>query len=554
MLLRKLALRIFILSGLVASAPLLAEPCGDAASAPSLERFYSHAWGYDARNTRYQPDAALHAGNVGSLRLKWVYGLAGNTPRSYPLVTEDTVFMGDPGRGVVALDRETGCERWLAEHDGYISSAILPVRIDGRQALLYNDRIRGIYAIDARDGSPIWHAEVTDEPLPWYSGTPLVVGERVFVPVASQEVGLAFNPFYGCCTTSGGMAAFDVRTGSKLWYRPTIEAPAQKTGSHWWFVSKFGPSGAPVWGAPSFDAQRNLLYFGTGQNYSHPTTDTSNALFALHADTGEIAWRTQFTPNDAYTAACNILPTKHPNCPDPPGPDVDFGAATVLTRNSEGRQMLVAGQKSAEVHAVDASNGERLWTTRLGRGGIIGGVHWGLAVDENRGLVFAPNSDKKVAQFPSPGEPEPGLYALDLDSGDVRWHYSRASRCDEEPCVYGLSSAITAANDVVVTGSMDGYLEIYASDTGERLWAFDAWRDFDAVNGVPTSGGAFDAHGPMLADDLLLVTAGYGYVGRQRGGNAFLVFEVDESYGASDTDLTGGQAQKNNKDNKGADQ
>jgi hypothetical protein len=46
------------------------------------------------------------------------------------------------------------------------------------------------------------------------------------------------------------------------------------------------------------------------------------------------------------------------------------------------------------------------------------------------------------------------------------------------------------------------------------------------VNGVETVGGAFDAHGPMVADDLLVVTAGYGYVGRQRAGNAMLVFRL----------------------------
>jgi len=30
----------------------------------------------------------------------------------------------------------------------------------------------------------------------------------------------------------------------------------------------------------------------------------------------------------------------------------------------------------------------------------------------------------------------------------------------------------------------------------------------------------------MLADDLLIVSAGYGYVGRQRPGNALLVFQT----------------------------
>ncbi len=53
-----------------------------------------------------------------------------------------------------------------------------------------------------------------------------------------------------------------------------------------------------------------------------------------------------------------------------------------------------------------------------------------------------------------------------------------------------------------------------------------AWREYSAVNGERTNGGAFDAHGAMLADDLLMVTAGYRYVGQQRGGNAFLLFQV----------------------------
>ncbi len=495
---------------------------------PRLEQGYASGWGIDERNTRFQPKSSLNASNVDALKLKWTYGLANSTPRFYPLITEDTIFLGDAGRGVVALDRESGCERWVAEHEGYIASALLLATINGRKAIIFNDRITGTHAIDATDGSPIWHTAITDEPLPWYSGTPLIVGDRLFLPIASQEVGLAFNPFYGCCTSSGGMAALDLTTGEQLWYRPTIEAPAKETGSHWLFVQKYGPSGAPVWGAPSFDADNNRLFFGTGQNYSHPTTDTSDALFAVDAGTGEVAWHRQFTANDAYTAACNIMALNHPNCPKPTGPDVDFGAATMLLNTPSGKQLLIGGQKSAEVHAVDPANGELVWSQRLGRGGIIGGVHWGMAANENLGLLYAPNSDKKIDGFPSPGEPNPGLYALDIETGEIRWTFNRAPRCETKECEYGLSSAIIAANDIVVTGSMDGYLEIYHAQTGERLWHFDAWQSFDTVNDLPAEGGAFDAHGPMLADDLLVVTAGYGYVGRQRGGNALLVFEVDD--------------------------
>ena len=281
-----------------------------------------------------------------------------------------------------------------------------------------------------------------------------------------------------------------------------------------------------MWGAPSFDVTRNVLYYGTGQNYSHPTTDTSDALFAVHADSGEIIWQRQFTADDAYTAACNLMALNHPNCPKPTGPDVDFGAPTMLATTPSGRQLLIAGQKSAEVHALDPLNGELVWSRRIGRGGIIGGVHWGLAANEAQGLVFAPISDKSVLDFPSPGKASPGLYALDMESGEVRWHFTRDPRCAEVACEYGLSAAPLATNDIVITGSMDGYLEIYRASDGKRLWSFDAWRKFESINDQPAQGGAFDAHGPMVADDLLLVSSGYGYVGEQRQGNAFLVFEM----------------------------
>lgn len=500
--------------------------CDDAAL-PQSHDYYSNGWGIDQRNTRYQPRSALSADNVDQLKLKWTYGLSGPTPRSYPLVTADTIYLGDSDRGVVALDRETGCERWVHEQDGYISSAILPAKIGNRHIVVYADRFDGIYALDAKTGESIWHAAVDDETLPMYSGTPLIVGDRIFVPVASMEVTLAINPFYGCCTSSGGMAAFDINTGEKLWYRPTIEAEATVTGRHFFFVEKYGPSGAPVWSTPSYDEKRDWIFFGTGQNYTHPTTETSDAIFALQASTGEVKWIQQYTENDAYTAGCN-LSLKHPNCASPVGPDVDFGAPTMLVTTKSGRELLLAGQKSADAHAMDVQTGERVWTTNLGRGGIIGGVHWGLALNEALGLVYVPISDKAAMGFPSPGTPTPGLYALDVETGERRWSYSRESRCTDEECTFGLSAAILASNDIVVTGNMDGFLEVFHAESGELLWQHDSWRSYDTVNQVEASGGAFDAHGPLIADDLLMVTSGYRYVGAERGGNAFLVFQLEK--------------------------
>jgi outer membrane protein assembly factor BamB len=56
--------------------------------------------------------------------------------------------------------------------------------------------------------------------------------------------------------------------------------------------------------APGIDAQRNRLYIGTGENYSCPATDASDAIMALDLDTGEPVWSFQALENDVYNASC----------------------------------------------------------------------------------------------------------------------------------------------------------------------------------------------------------------------------------------------------------
>ena len=73
---------------------------------------------------------------------------------------------------------------------------------------------------------------------------------------------------------------------------------------------------------------------------------------------------------------------------------------------------------------------------------------------------------------------------------------------------------------------MDGYLEVMNAADGKLLWSHDTWKTYDSVNGVAVQGGSFDTHGPMIADDQVMVTSGYRYISNQRGGNAFLVFQL----------------------------
>src|SRR4029079_12481651 len=99
------------------------------------------------------------------------------------------------------------------------------------------------------------------------------------------------------------------------------------------------------------DTRRNALYITTGNNYSDPPSKTSDSFMALDMKTGKILWTKQMSSSDAYVSACR-LPAKT-NCPDSNGPDFDFSASPILVTLSNGRRALVAGQKSAVVHAVD---------------------------------------------------------------------------------------------------------------------------------------------------------------------------------------------------------
>ena len=140
---------------------------------------------------------------------------------------------------------------------------------------------------------------------------------------------------------------------------------------------------------PTLDAKRGLLYVTTGDNYSLPATETSDAVMALDLATGNVVWSKQITAKDVFNGACGRDPG---SCGDKPGPDFDFGSSAILVSAPGGRELLLAGQKSGIVWALDpAKKGEIVWQTRVGEGGLNGGVQWGMSTDGQR--VYAAVSD-----------------------------------------------------------------------------------------------------------------------------------------------------------------
>ena len=415
------------LLALTLSATTLAQDC----PAQTSTSDYSHqSWGVDINSSRHQPNTSIDKDNVDKLELAWVFAFDGDSPHSYPLVSKDAIFAGDTDGRVHALDRTSGCTRWVFQADNEIRSAIVPGNIATDQgevpALFFGTSDGTVYAIHADNGELLWNIEADPHFIAMVTGTPLFHDNVLYVPVSSGEVIVAAVPFYGCCTFRGSMLALDASNGEFIWRRYTVEEEPQAQTDNWIFPDKKGPSGAPVWSAPSIDIERRHLLFGSGENYSDPPTDGSDAIFALHMSTGEVAWKRQFTAGDAWNAGCN--PWFDSNCPEANGPDFDFGAPPIIVEAGD-QDIVLAGQKSANVFAMDADDGSVLWERNLGRGGMLGGIHWGIAAHIDAGLAFIPMNDRITGD--SDLEPRRGVYALDIATGKTRWFTPNEGTCTE---------------------------------------------------------------------------------------------------------------------------
>lgn len=499
----------------------------DCDSAVTQGNYPTRGWGLNLRNTRYQSETSINRSNVEGLELLWSFALdEGVSPHSYPLVSTDTVFVGTEEGNLYALDKDSACVRWSFKIDSAIRTAItlgsVQVGDKNKEALFFGTFSGEVYALETAGGELLWRTDVKDHPLSVVTGTPVFHQSKLYVPLSSMEVAVAISPFYGCCTFRGSLVSLDANTGTQKWRRHVVTEPAKVTGTHYIFIEEWGPSGAPIWSTPTIDITRGVIYFGTGENYSAPASKTSDAIFALNIEDGSVRWVEQFTEQDTFNIACSI--PGHPNCPSEVGPDLDFGAPPIIAVLDSGKDILIAGQKSGEVYGLNPDTGKLIWQKTLGRGGYLGGVHWGMAVNENLGLLYVPISD--VPAGAGEGEPSPGINALNMKTGELRWFTPNPDRCqDRLLCRTGMSAAIVATSELLFAGGLDGWLHAYDAETGEILWTYNTWKDFETTNKVPAHGGAIDVHGPVVAGDMVFVQSGYATFGQQ-GGNALLAFRL----------------------------
>lgn len=497
-----------------------------------------NGWSVDRSNSRFQPidQAGLTPEQVAKLKVKWSFGFPPNTMVSQPTVVGGRIFVGTMRGRLYSIDAEKGCLHWSTKLPAGMRSAItitaLPESNPPRYVAYFGDVAANANAVDAKTGEPVWSTRLDSHVSARVTGAPVLHENLLYVPVASFEEASGADPKYPCCTFRGSVVALNAATGKKVWQAYTIPEKPKRTRKNKFGVQLWGPSGASVWSAPTIDEKRGALYVTTGDSYSDPAAKTSDAMVAFDLKTGKMLWSRQFLAGDAWNISCDA--GDDANCPKAKGPDLDFGSSSILGTLPNGKRVLIAGQKSGVLHAVDPDNkGEILWQQRVGKGGLIGGIQWGPAADADKIYVALSDIGVQIKNDPEAGMVSEldgsvggGMFAYELGSGKKEWS-TPAPSCNGRPkCSPAQSAAVSVIPGVVFSGSVDGHLRAYSTQDGKVIWDFDTSQDFATVNAVEGRGGSLDGPGPTVVGGMVYVNSGYGFWGGMPG-NVLLGFSVD---------------------------
>ncbi len=251
---------------------------------------------------RYSTLAEVTPANVTRLEPKWVLqNQVFGAWQSNPIVVDGVMYLTERPNDVMAVDAKTGRMFWLYRWTPSPDSRVCCGANNRGVAILGDTLFMGtldghLIAIDAKNGKPLWNVTVADVKLA-YSITlaPLIIKDKVMVGVGGGEFGIR-----------GFIAAFDPKTGKESWRFNAIPGPGEK-GHDTWQGDAWKSGGGSVWVTGSYDPALNLTYWGIGNPgpdwnpFQRPGDNLyTDSVVALDADTGELKWHFQFTPNDGY--------------------------------------------------------------------------------------------------------------------------------------------------------------------------------------------------------------------------------------------------------------
>jgi polyvinyl alcohol dehydrogenase (cytochrome) len=455
------------------------------------------------------PGNSMSAKQIAKIKPKWILTTGGDVS-ARAAVVNGLVYFPDWGGNIWAVGAESGQVAWSHKLSDYglaagTVSRTSPTVVNGVVYIGTQYVTSGptgwLLAINASTGALIWKVQpTTSNAFPVITGSPVVAGGNVYVPMTSNEefAAAAGSTFYQCCSVSGSVVALNATTGAKLWETFTVPA---------------GYSGGAVWGGnPVVDTARGTVFVGTGNNYSVPTdpafvsciadggtrascespNDHADSILALDMYSGAVKWAVRLenwnqqflgvtNGSDFWNVDCFVTFT---NCPASPGPDYDFGSApneiTYQTGNTT-RTIIGAGQKSGIYYALDPDTGALLWQTQVGPGSSLGGMEWGSASDGTR--IYVEIANLYGVPYTAFGLPaslgSAGSWAaLDPATGKILWQVADPNGAVD-------LGPLAVASGVVYVGSMAGsataptMLALDASN-GSTIWSYAAGSSVNA--------------------------------------------------------------------------
>ena len=498
--------------------------CKDGGKPISLSAPQWNGWGRDLDNSRYQPKPGLKPEDVPRLKIKWAFAHPGPMATGQPTIIGDRIYLTIEAGLIYCLNAQTGCTYWTMNAGAAVRAAIsvgpLPPGSSAKFAAYFGDEKSTVQAVDAATGKLIWKTKIEDHLLSRITGSPLLYRNRIYVPVSSFEETAGRDTRYECCKFRGSIVALDAYTGKIIWKSYSVQAEPRQFKKNSAGTQMYGPAGGAIWSAPTLDLKRKVIYAATGNSYTDVPTLHSDAIMAFDMETGKLKWTNQVTPKDNFLVGCRQAGVG--NCPEEAGPDHDFGSSPVLRTLANGRQVILAGQKSGVIYALDPDDsGKILWQVKVGNGGALGGIEWGFAADEEN--VYVPVADVSGAAR------KPGLTALKIATGEPIWHVpAPPAKCSwgATRCNNSQSAAASVIPGVVFSGTADGHLRAYSTTSGSIVWDFDTAAPVATINAGVTKGGTLDGGGPVVVNGVVYTNSGYGRLIGQPG-NLLLAFTVD---------------------------
>lgn len=523
----RLVVFVFFLTALVTQV---------AASAPAQPDWSMS--GQNVTNWRSQPyETKVGTNDVGTLVKKWAFTTGGDVSAT-PAVTGGAVYFPDWAGNLYKLNAKTGQVIWqnslpaLTGVPGTFSRST--PTLYGDYVLVGTQRGANLLAFNKDTGALLWKTQIDRQPFALLTQSPLVYKGIAYIGVSSsEEIAPLFIPGYVCCVFRGNFNAVDIATGSVLWKTYTTPDNGGQPG---------GYSGVAVWGSTAvYDTKRNSIYITTGNNYAVPasvsaceaqqsTTNTApcdaannyvDAVLALDPGSGAVKWADKLQGYDAFTIACVPFFFDPSNCPNPAGPDFDFGQGAMLIPTvsaGQSQDVLAAGQKSGVFWGIDPSTGKVLWATNAGPGGSLGGMEWGSATDGSR-IYYAVSNNYGIPYKLIDGVTTTtgGLWgALDPATGKILWQTADPNGAID-------AGAVSVANGVVYAGSF-GFANntaVAPAKTNPTFFALDASTGKVLWNYV--SGGSVNS-GAAIVNGMVYWGSGYSNLFLGQGNNQFYAF------------------------------